>query len=174
MDTGWLNAPVKLCFDTNSFDDTLKDHGINSKEKALELGLAETHFFQQDKAALIVMVFDFDEMEEDTDFSNTFATICHEAVHCVQRIWTYVGEDEPGEECVAYLTEHIVKQVLKGWTTERDKRALRKTNRGKIKKASEGVGGRELQVALEHLGRLRPDSLSKQESLSGGTKDSNR
>ena len=173
IDSGFLNAPVKLCFDAEAFSEILRDHGIQTKEKALELGQAETHFFQQDKAALIVMVFDFDDMQDDIDFSNIFATICHESVHCVARIWTYIGEDEPGEECVAYLTEHIAKQVLKGWTVERDKRA-RTGNRKTAQSTSKASGGSVVQVDLNGLGRAGQNHLLEQLGLLRGTQDSNR
>lgn len=161
IDTGFLNAPVKLCFSAEAFNDILKDHGINTKEKALDLGQAETHYFQQDKAALIIVVFDYDDMVQDDDFSNIFATITHESVHIVQRIFDYVGEEEAGEEIYAYLTEWIVKQILKGFTTERDKRHVGKTNRAKIKPSSKTGRGSELQV--DQLSKWSSGSVSVSE-----------
>ena len=129
IDTGFLGAPVKLCFDKESFQDILKDHGIQTKETALGLGQAETHYFTQDRNGLIVVVYDFDDLETEEDFSNVFSVIVHESVHVFHRVMDWIGQEEPGEEIQAYLTEWIAKQTLKGWTSERDKRNARKGNR---------------------------------------------
>ena len=91
VDSGFYNAPVKLCFSVQAFNDILKDHNINTKETALSIGVAECHYFTENKAALIILVFDFDELENDEDMSNIFATIVHESCHCVRRIFEYIG-----------------------------------------------------------------------------------
>lgn len=161
VDTGFLGAPVKLCFDKDAFQEILKDHGINTKETALALGQAETHYFTQDKNGLIVIVYDFEDLESDEDFANTFSVIVHESVHVFHRIMDWIGEEEPGEEIAAYLTEWIAKQTLKGWTAERDKRNARKTNRTKTKPASKESGRTKLQV--DQLGQRRSGSHSVSE-----------
>lgn len=172
MDTGFLGAPVKLCFTKEAFDDILKDHGIQTKETALGLGLAETHYFTQDRNGLIIAVFDYEDMMSDDDFSNIFATVTHESVHIYHRIMDYIGEEEPGEEIAAYLTEHIAKQILKGFTTERDKRHAGKANREKTKRPSKEGGRSVVQVDLNGLGSAGQDYLLEQLSLLRGTKDS--
>jgi len=161
IDTGFLGAPVKLCFTKEAFQEILTDHNIQTKETALGLGLAETHYFTQDRNGLIIVVFDLNEMVDDIDFSNIFATITHESVHIVHRIMDYVGEEEPGEEIQAYLTEHIAKQILKGITTEQDKRArtgIRKT----AKPTSKAGGGHVTQMDQHSERSAGQDSLFKQ------------
>ena len=174
VDTGFLGAPVKLCFSKESFDSILKDHGIKTKETALGLGLAETHYFTEDRNGLIIAVFDYDEMVDDDDFSNIFATVTHESVHIVCRIFDYIGEEDPGEEIVAYLTENIVKQIIKGFTTERDKRATRTGNRSKTKQTGKASGRSKLQVDQHSVGSSGQISVSQLADLLNGIEDSDR
>lgn len=165
IDTGFLGAPVKLCFDKDAFQDILKDHSINTKEQALGLGIAETHSFTEGRNGLIVVVFDYEEVTQDDDYANIFSTVTHESVHIFHRIMDWIGEEEPGEEIQAYLTEYLVKQIIKGFITERDKRAG-EANRKASKRPSKKVGRDEFEVALDHLRRAGQNSLSKPADLS--------
>jgi hypothetical protein len=167
IDTGFLGAPVKLCFSKESFQDILKDHEIVTKETALGLGIAETHSFTEGRNGLIVLVFDYSELVTDDDFSNVFATITHEAVHCVQRIFDWVGEEDPGEEITAYLTEWIVKQIIKGFTTERDKRAGTR-NRKTINQKSERAQRAVSKILVDNLGRSGSISIDELKNLLRG------
>jgi hypothetical protein len=174
VDTGFLGAPVKLCFDKDAFQDILKDHNINTKETALGLGVAETHAFTEGRNGLIVAVFDYEELVTDEDFSNVFATVTHEAVHIVQRIFEWIGEEDAGEEIHAYLTEWIVKQILKGFTTERDKRHARKANRKTTKRPSKEGGGSIVQVDQLSERSAGPISISELTDILSRIENANR
>jgi hypothetical protein len=123
IDTGFLPSQLKLCFSNEVFQKILKDHNIQTKEEALELGMAETHIFTEGKKAVMVVVFDLVECDS-ADPSLLVSTICHESVHCAYRVLEYSG-DEVGdwsEETFAYLTDHISKQIYTGIQVEKRKR----------------------------------------------------
>lgn len=39
--------------------------------------------------------------------------VLHEIVHVVDKIFAYIGEDVPGVETRAYLTEYLYKEIIK-------------------------------------------------------------
>jgi len=170
IDTGFFPAQVKLCFSDAVFQKILKDHNLHYvKESALDMGIGETHYFTDNKAGLIVVVFDMDECD-DEDHSNLVATICHESVHTAQRVMDYIGEDNDniGEETRAYLTEHICKQIYKGFEVEKHKR---ETSRGKAKQKGKGKGGTNVQVDQHSDGGAGSNSDSELVRLLRGIKD---
>lgn len=44
--------------------------------------------------------------------------LSHEAVHVIQRIWEYVGEDMPGYEQEAYLVQWLVQEFIRIYKDE--------------------------------------------------------
>jgi hypothetical protein len=173
VDCGFFPAQLKLCFSDAVFQQILKDHKIDTKEEALELGLAETHVFQQGKKSVIVVVFDLAECIT-ADPSFMVSTIAHESVHCAYRVLEYAGEEEGewGEETFAYLTDHIAKQIYVGIQTEATKRAG-KTDRAVSKQKGKRVRGNVPKVDLQHNGSAGQNSISEQTSALGRTQDSN-
>jgi hypothetical protein len=165
IDCGFIPAPVKLAFSDEVFAEILKDHNINTKEKALELGMAEVHQFTEGKNTLIVMVFNLEECVT-ADPSLLVSTICHEAVHCAHRVMEYAGDDKAdwGEETFCYLADSIARQVYVGIQIEVMKRA-RKTNRGLPKQKGKAGGGSVVQVDIEHnrgtgqVGDIKPAGI---------------
>jgi hypothetical protein len=164
---------VKLCFSNESFAEILKDHNINTKEQALELGMAEVHLFTEGKNSLIVMVFDMKECLS-ADPSLLVSTICHESVHCAHRVLEYAGDEKEdwGEEVFCYLTDSIAKQVYVGFQQEANKRAG-KTDRSKTQKTSKGKRGSLIQMGIERDRCERSDSVPEQQSAPSGTQDTN-
>ena len=150
IDTGFLPSQLKLCFSNEVFQQILKDHQINTKEEALELGMAETHIFTEGKKSVMVVVFDLEECDS-ADPSLLVSTICHESVHCAYRVLEYAG-DEVGdwsEETFAYLTDHIAKQIYTGIQVEKHKRE-------------------EHRVLSEQKGKRKPRTKLQVDQLSDG------
>jgi len=171
IDCGFLPAQLKLCFSNEVFQQILKDHNITTKEEALELGMAETHIFQEGKKSVMVVVFDLAECDS-ADPSLLVATICHESVHCAYRVLEYSG-DEVGdwsEETFAYLTDHIAKQIYTGIQVEKRKREdnrILSEQKGKRKPRT------KLQVDIDNHGGTGQDSNPKPAGDVCGTENTN-
>jgi hypothetical protein len=174
VDCGFFPAQLKLCFSDAVFQQILKDHKIDTKEEALELGLAETHVFQQGKRSVIVVVFDLAEcLTADPSFM--VSTIAHESVHCAYRVLEYAGEEEGewGEETFAYLTDHIAKQIYVGIQTEATKRAG-KENRAVPKQKGKRVGRVVPKIPVNNIGSTRQNDSDKFKNIICGAENDER
>ena len=100
-------ANIHVCFDEPSFKQVLKDKNVPQKIDYLENGaMAEVHSIPTaDGKTLISIILDFKHII-DLDL-----TLVHESVHLVYRIFEYMGEETPGEETRAYLTEYVYKEL---------------------------------------------------------------
>ena len=96
-------ANLHVVFDEPAFRQMLKDKNVPQKIEYLENGaMAETHSIPTaDGRTVIALILDLKAID------NLDATLVHESVHLVYRIFEYICEETPGEECRAYLTECI-------------------------------------------------------------------
>ncbi len=177
-DTGHFGIKIKVCFDDASFQQAVKDSKITTRHNALDVGLAESHFIQQEgtMAAMLAIVFNFDEMAKETALER-MGVIYHEVSHTVTHVFEYIGEDDTkiGDESRSYLGEHIFKQVFAIYATEEDKRERTgKGNRKLSDKESEAVIGAIFQMAEQRDRGPGSDSISESEGLSSRVKDGNR
>jgi hypothetical protein len=176
VDVGVFPVAMKLCFDQKGFYDILRDHDIEVNTKALDEGIAETHYISDGREGIVIMIIDLDECNEDEFYLQGIIT--HESYHCTCRVFEHIGQEreEIGEEIFAYTIEHIVKQVSKAVSIElekRDKKDAGKGNRKVSKQKGEGAQRDILQVDIEHNGSARQDSDTQQKDIPGGTKDGN-
>jgi len=177
-DTGFFGAKVFICFSDMSFQQALKDSKITTRHNALDLGIAESHFIQQEGThnSMLAIAFNYDEMAK-TDALERMGTIYHEVSHTVTHIFEYIGEDDAkiGDEARSYLGEHVFKQVFSAYATEEDRRErLRKRNREALINLSSKSGGTQLQVDINSDGSAGSDSVPKPKRVSRRTKDANR
>jgi hypothetical protein len=136
--------------DEKSFKQLLKDKNGPHKVEYLENGaMAEVHAVPTaDGRTIIALILDLSAIE-DLD-----CTLVHESVHLVYRIFEYIGEETPGEETRAYITEYVYKEVKEFLNGD----SARK-RRGKVlNDTSEKVLGVMLQMAEYDTGRSRPHS----------------
>lgn len=175
--TGFYEAKVKVCFSDEAFQAALKSSKITTKHSSLDVGVAESHFIQQEgtQNAMLAIVFDLKAME-DYDSLERIGVIVHECVHTVTHVFEYIGEDEAkiGDETRAYFTEHLFKQVFGAFATEMDEyENARERDRAVSEQVRQKIERALLQVDLNDHGRPGSDSISKPESVSGGTKNTN-
>jgi hypothetical protein len=97
------------------------------------------------------------------------ATLVHESVHLVYRIFEYMNEETPGEETRAYLTEYIFKEVKKIL----DEPNIRKRYRKILEQKNQAVIGALLQMAEFGDGSTRSDSDPQPKNIIRRTKDGN-
>jgi len=176
-DTGHFGIKIKVCFSEESFSQALKDSKITTKHHALDLGIAESHYIQQEGTpfAMLGIVFNFEDMAK-LDALERMGIIYHEVSHTTTHVFEYIGEDDAkiGDESRSYLGEHIFKQVFSIYATEEDKRERAgKGNRKASDQKSEAVVGALLQMAEQRDGSAGSDSVPKPKSVSRRTKDSN-
>lgn len=172
-DTGHFGIPIRVCFSDASFQQAVKDARITTRHTALDVGLAESHFIEQEgtQHAMLAIVFNYEEMAK-TDALERMGVIYHEVSHTVTHVFEYVGESTIGDESRSYLGEHIFKQVFSIYATEEDKRErTRERDREAFSKAGEAVRGTKLQVDQLSVGSAGQNSLSKRYVQSGGTED---
>jgi hypothetical protein len=177
VDTGFFGAKVFVCFSDSSFQQALKDSKITTRHNALDLGIAESHFIQQEGThySMLAIAFNYDEMAK-TDALERMGTIYHEVSHTITHIFDYIGEDDAkiGDESRSYLGEYVFKQVFSAYATEEDRRErLRKRNREALIKLGSKSGGTQLQVDIDSDGSTGSDSVSKPKRVSSRTKNSN-
>ena len=175
-DTGHFGIKIKVCFSDAAFQQALKDSKITTKHHALDVGLAESHYIQQEgtTAAMMAIVFNWEDMAK-LDALERMGVIYHEVSHTTTHVFEYIGEDESkiGDESRSYLGEHIFKQVFSIYATEDDNRAhSRKRNRTTPDKTREEVLGQILQMAKQHNGSTRSDSIPEPKSVPRRTKNS--
>jgi hypothetical protein len=177
-DTGHFGIKIKVCFSDTAFQQAVKDSKITTRHNALDVGLAESHFIEQEgtMSAMLAIVFNFDEMAKESALER-MGVIYHEVSHTVTHVFEYIGEEETkiGDESRSYLGEHIFKQVFAIYATEEDKRErTRERNRSTSDKTNQAVVGALIQMAEQRDRGAGSDSVSKPKSVSSGTKNIDR
>ena len=177
-DTGHFGIPIKVCFSDASFQQAVRDSHITTRHSALDVGLAESHFIEQEgtQFAMLAIVFNFEDMAK-CDALERMGVIYHEVSHTVTHVFSFIGEDENkiGDESRSYLGEHIFKQVFSIYATEEDKRErTRERDRKTFSKLGEEVKGSELQVDQYNQRGAGSDSIHQQSGVSSGTKNIDR
>jgi len=176
-DTGHFGIPIKVCFSDASFQQAVKDSRITTRHTALDVGLAESHFIEQEgtQFAMLAIVFNYEEMAKESALER-MGVIYHEVSHTVTHVFEFIGEEESkiGDESRSYLGEHIFKQVFSIYATEEDKRERSgKRDREAFKQLGEKVRGSKLQVDQQRNRSPGSDSIHTTESVSSRTEDSN-
>jgi 2-hydroxychromene-2-carboxylate isomerase len=88
----------------------------------------------------------------------------------VYRVFEYIGEETPGEETRAYLTEYVYKEIKRGI----DEHGIGKRNRKLLEQKNQAVIGALIQMAEQRDGGAGSNSIPKPKSAPSRTKDSNR
>lgn len=174
-DTGHFGIPIKVCFSDASFQQAVKDSRITTRHNALDVGLAESHFIEQEgtQNAMLAIVFNYEEMTK-CDALERMGVIYHEVSHTVTHVFEFIGEDETkiGDESRSYLGEHIFKQVFSIYATEEDKRERAgKRDREAFSKLGEKVKGSKLQVDQQHHRDTGSDSIHKSTGIPSRAQD---
>lgn len=177
-DTGFFGAKVFICFSDDAFQQALKDSKITTRHNALDMGIAESHYIQQEgtQYSMLAIAFNFEELSYE-EALDKMGTIYHEVSHTVTHIFQHIGEDETkiGDESRSYLGEHLFKQVFAAYATEEDKRErARERNRKVLDQKNQAVIGALLQMAEQRDGSARPNSNFKPEVISGGAENRKR
>jgi hypothetical protein len=175
--TGHFGIKIKVCFSNNAFQQALKDSKITTRHNALDTGIAESHFIQQEGTtyAMMAIVFHYEDMKK-LDPLERMGIIYHEVSHTTTHVFEYIGEEETkiGDESRSYLGEHIFKQVFSIYATEDEKRERAgKGNRKTSDEINKKVIGALLQMAEQCDGSTGQDSVPKPKNVSGRTKNSN-
>lgn len=175
--TGHFGINIKVCFSDSAFQQAVKDSKITTRHNALDVGLAESHFIEQEGTthAMLAIVFNYEEMAKETALER-MGVIYHEVSHTVTHVFDYIGEDDAkiGDESRSYLGEHIFKQVFSIYATEEDKRERTgKTDREAFKQLGEKVKGSKLQVDQQRDRSPGSDSIHKSTGVFRGAEDSN-
>jgi hypothetical protein len=176
-DTGHFGIKIKVCFSDAAFQQAVRDSKITTRHNALDVGLAESHYIQQEGTtnAMLAIVFNYEEMAKETSLER-MGVIYHEVSHTVTHVFEYIGEDDSkiGDESRSYLGEHIFKQVFSIYATEEDKRERAgERNRKAFKQLGEKIKGAKLQMDQQRERGPGSDSISKPKSVSGRAQDSN-
>lgn len=176
-DTGHFGIPVKVCFSDASFQQAVRDSKITTRHNALDVGLAESHFIEQEgtQHAMLAIVFNYEDMAK-CDALERMGVIYHEVSHTVTHVFEFIGEDEAkiGDESRSYLGEHIFKQVFAIYATEEDKRERSgKRNRETLSELGKKIKGSKLQVDKHRDRSPGSDSIHTQSGVFSGAQDSN-
>jgi hypothetical protein len=176
-DTGHFGIPIKVCFSDASFQQAVKDSRITTRHTALDVGLAESHFIEQEgtQNAMLAIVFNYEDMAK-CDALERMGVIYHEVSHTVTHVFEFIGEDETkiGDESRSYLGEHIFKQVFSIYATEEDKRERTgKRDREAFKQLGKEIKGAKLQMDQHRDRGPGSDSIHKSTGVFSGTEDSN-
>ena len=114
-DTGHFGIKIKVCFSDAAFQQAVKDSKITTRHNALDVGLAESHFIEQEGTtnAMLAIVFNYEEMAKETALER-MGVIYHEVSHTVTHVFEYIGEEDTkiGDESRSYLGEHILNRYL--------------------------------------------------------------
>jgi len=175
-DTGHFGIPIKVCFNDPAFQQAVRDSKITTRHQSLDVGLAESHFIEQEgtQHAMLAIVFNYEDMAK-CDALERLGVIYHEVSHTVTHVFEYIGEDEAkiGDESRSYLGEHIFKQVFAIYATEEDKRERSgKRNREALSELGKKIKGAKLQVDQHRDRSPGSDSIHKQSGIFSGTEDS--
>jgi hypothetical protein len=174
-DTGHFGINIKVCFSDAAFQQAVRDSKITTRHNALDVGLAESHFIEQEGTtnAMLAIVFNYEEMSKETALER-MGVIYHEVSHTVTHVFDYIGEEETkiGDESRSYLGEHIFKQVFAIYATEEDKRERTgKRNREVLNELGEKIKRTKLQMDQQRNGSTGSDSVLEQPSVSGGAQN---
>jgi len=177
-DTGHFGINIKVCFSDAAFQQAVRDSKITTRHNALDVGLAESHFIEQEGTthAMLAIVFNYEEMSKESALER-MGVIYHEVSHTVTHVFEYIGEEDTkiGDESRSYLGEHIFKQVFSIYATEEDKRERAgKRDREAFKQLSEKVRGTKLQVDQLSNGSAGSNSVPSGAGVSGGAQNSKR
>ena len=175
-DTGHFGVPIKVCFSDASFQQAVRDSHITTRHNALDVGLAESHFIEQEgtQNAMLAIVFNYEEMAK-TDALERMGVIYHEVSHTVTHVFEYIGEEDTkiGDESRSYLGEHIFKQVFSIYATEEDKRErTRERDREAFSQAGKAVKGSQLQVDQHRERGAGSDSIHQPKGVFSGAQGS--
>lgn len=175
-DTGHFGVPIKVCFSDAAFQQAVKDSRITTRHNALDVGLAESHFIEQEgtQNAMLAIVFNYEEMAKESALER-MGVIYHEVSHTVTHVFEYIGEDDTkiGDESRSYLGEHIFKQVFSIYATEEDKRERSgKRDRETFKQLGKEIKGAQLQVDQHRNRGAGSDSIHQSTGVFSGTEDS--
>jgi hypothetical protein len=176
-DTGHFGIPIKICFSDASFQQAVKDSRITTRHTALDVGLAESHFIEQEgtQNAMLAIVFNYEDMAK-CDALERMGVIYHEVSHTVTHVFEFIGEDDSkiGDESRSYLGEHIFKQVFSIYATEEDKRERAgERDRKAFKQLGKEIKGAKLQMDQHRDRGAGSDSIHKSTGVFSGTEDSN-
>jgi len=165
-DTGHFGIKIKVCFSDSAFQQAVKDSKITTRHQSLDVGLAESHFIEQEGTtfAMLAIVFNYEEMAK-CDALERLGVIYHEVSHTVTHVFEYIGEDDAkiGDESRSYLGEHIFKQVFSIYATEEDKRERAgKRDREAFKQLGKEIKGAKLQMDQHGLGSAGQDRVLEQ------------
>ena len=174
-DTGHFGIKIKVCFSDEAFQQAVRDSKITTRHNALDVGLAESHFIEQEGTtnAMLAIVFNYEEMDKETALER-MGVIYHEVSHTVTHVFEYIGEEDTkiGDESRSYLGEHIFKQVFSIYATEEDKRErARERNREAFSKAGKEVKGTKLQVDQQRNRSPGSDSIHQPKGVFSGTEN---
>jgi hypothetical protein len=177
-DTGHFGIKIKICFSDAAFQQAVKDSKITTRHQSLDVGLAESHFIEQEGTthAMLAIVFNYEDMAKESALER-LGVIYHEVSHTVTHVFQYIGEDEAkiGDESRSYLGEHIFKQVFSIYATEEDKRErARERDREAFNKLGEKIKGAKLQMDKQRNRGPGSDSIHKSKSVSSRVEDGNR
>ena len=107
-------ASFAVCLDRKSFNKEIGRLGLTDIDYiGSDHASATTHILTNPDIGLyaIMVIRPWDE-EEQPSSTQIAALVAHEAMHIVQHLWEYVGEEKPGQEAEAYLLQHIVQGTL--------------------------------------------------------------
>jgi hypothetical protein len=171
-DTGHFGINIKVCFSDAAFQQAVRDSKITTRHNALDVGLAESHFIEQEGTtnAMLAIVFNYEEMDKETALER-MGVIYHEVSHTVTHVFEYIGEEDTkiGDESRSYLGEHIFKQVFSIYATEEDKRErARERDREAFSKLGKKVKGTKLQVDQQRDRSPGSDSIHQPKGIFGG------
>lgn len=175
-DTGHFGINIKVCFSDAAFQQAVRDSKITTRHNALDVGLAESHFIEQEGTtnAMLAIVFNYDDMAKETALER-MGVIYHEVSHTVTHVFEYIGEDDAkiGDESRSYLGEHIFKQVFSIYATEEDKRERAgKRDREAFKQLGKEIKGTKLQMDQHRDRSPGSDSIHKSTGVFRGTENS--
>ena len=175
-DTGHFGINIKVCFSDAAFQQAVRDSKITTRHNALDVGLAESHFIEQEGTthAMLAIVFNYEEMDKETALER-MGVIYHEVSHTVTHVFDYIGEEDTkiGDESRSYLGEHIFKQVFSIYATEEDKRErARERDREAFSKLGKKVKGTNVQVDQQRDRGPGSDSIHKSTGVFGGVENS--
>jgi hypothetical protein len=159
-------ANIHVCLDEVAFKQALKDKNVLQKVEIMENGaMAETHSVPTaDGRTFIGLLLDLNAID-DLD-----ATLVHESVHLVYRIFEYMCEETPGEETRAYLTEYVYKEIRRVL----DEPSVRKRYREVLDKKNQAVIGALIQMAEQRDGGSGSDSNPQPKDSVRRTKNTDR
>lgn len=115
LDRGTVRTPyMTLCLSAEDFGYATRHIGLTNPGEWIDerKHMACTHTFTLEDGKVVCIVClgpRFDEL----DSIEQAATIVHEAVHVVQRLFDWIGEERPGREFEAYAIERVTEALMR-------------------------------------------------------------